>query len=151
MKNDVTVRSRVPLPAGDHRNRPAGYKRAMTCRLACFVGSFLFLVPTPVGAQGLTVIEIAEVQFAPALSGLVQESAGSPLGGVLVEELNSDWKTPVRSTRTAADGRFAFPAAKDSHIHYFQFSLPNFDPLRVRIKLNRTHKNELRLQLAVAT
>jgi hypothetical protein len=132
------------------RNRAVDYKESMLSRFFSLVAGLIFLVSAHASAQGVVTIEIAKVQSAPTLSALVHDSAGNPLNGVSVVELSSDWKSSLRSTKTGPDGRFTLSGA-DNRIHHFQFSLPGFNPLRVRIRVSPERKDELQLQMWVST
>jgi hypothetical protein len=68
--------------------------------LRLFVGLLLLFVSTQLHTQGISIIEIGNVQLARSLAAKVHDSAGSPIAGVLVEELSTDWKTLLRSTKT---------------------------------------------------
>jgi hypothetical protein len=84
----------------------------MVARLVLFAGSYLFLVPAYPHAQGVSIIEFQQVQFARSLAAVVHDPADSAKAGVLVEEFTSDWKESLSSTMTDAAGRFTFVPVK---------------------------------------
>ena len=116
-----------------------------------FVATFLLLVPAHLNGQGVSVIEIGNVQLARSLAGVVQDPKGSPMAGVLVEEVSPDWKHSLRSARTDAAGSFSFTPVKGRKIYYLQLRMDGFDPLRVRIKVDRKNGNELKLRMVVSS
>jgi hypothetical protein len=120
------------------------------CRL-WFVAALLFFASAHLEAQGVSTVEIRNVQLARSLAAVVQDPTGSPIAGVLVEEVSSDWKDSLRSTRTDAAGAFSFAPVKDRKVYYFQLRMNGFDPLRVRVKVDREHGKELRLQIVLST
>ena len=119
---------------------------------------FLFLVaivcplclPLKSSAQYQT-IELAGVQFAKSLSAVVQDPDGSPLADVLVQEFSSDWKSVLRTGATDKRGKFSLPTVHGRKIYYLQFSAPGFDPLRVRIRVDRKRGANLKLKLMIGT
>jgi len=123
----------------------------MVNRLRWFVASFLFLVPFHVHAQGVAIIEIENVQLARSLAAVVHDRTGHPLPSVLVEERTSDWKESLRSTQTDASGAFTFAPVKGRDLYYFQLTLKGFNPLRVRVKVDRKRGKELQLHLELST
>jgi hypothetical protein len=123
----------------------------MTTRLLWFVVGFLFSVPVDLDAQGVAIIEIENVQLARSLAAVVHDPAGFPMASVLVEELSSDWKESLRSTKTDATGAFTFAPVKGRDIYYFQLTLKGFNPLRLRVKLDRKRGKELQLQMEFST
>jgi hypothetical protein len=126
------------------------YKRGVSVRLL-LLAAFLSLVPVPVGAQGVTIVEIGNVQLVRSLTGVVHDAVGGPMPGVLVEELSSDWKESLRSTRTDAAGVFRFSRVKGRNIYHFQLTTKAFNPLRVRAKVDRVRGKKLDLRMDVST
>jgi hypothetical protein len=127
------------------------YKRRVSVGLLLLAASLPCLLPAPVGAQGVTTVEIENVQLVRSLTGVVHDAAGSPMPGVLVEELSSDWKESLRSTRTDAAGVFRFSRVKGRDIYHFQLRTKAFNPLRVRVKVDRFRGKKLDLQMEVST
>jgi hypothetical protein len=121
----------------------------MLIRCSLFFASFLLSIP--LHAQGVNTVEIGNVQLARSLTAVVHDSGGTPMAGVLVEEFSSDWKEPLRSTRTDVAGVFTFAPVRGRDLYYFQLTFENFNPLRVRVKLDRKRRKELQLQMELST
>lgn len=117
-------------------------------RLLCFTAFFLFLVPVSLDAQYS--VQIKNVQSARSLAGVVVDPSGAPIPGVLVEEVSPDWKGSLRSTKTDANGSFEFDPVKGRRLYYFQLRQDGFNPLLVRVKVDRRRGKDLRLTLIVA-
>ncbi|MGB6431824.1 MAG: carboxypeptidase-like regulatory domain-containing protein [Candidatus Acidiferrales bacterium] len=115
------------------------------------IASFLFVLPTHLGAQGVETVVVGHVQVARSLAGVVQDTAGDALPGVLIEEFSSDWKKSLRSTRTDAAGAFTLAPKTGRDIYYLQLRVDGFNPLRVRVKVDRERGKELRLQMEIGT
>lgn len=123
---------------------------AMFNRIVWLSASFLFLMPIHLCGQSAT-IEIENVQLARSLSAVVSDPAGSPIPGVVVEELSSDWKESLRSTKTDAAGGFTFAPVKGRDVYYLQFRMNGFNPLRVRVKIDLKRGKKLQLKMEIAT
>jgi hypothetical protein len=115
--------------------------------LAC---GFLVMVPIHLHPQ-YQIIEIEKVQLARSLDAEVFDPAGSPISGALVEELSSEWKEVLRTTKTDPTGKFSFAPVKGRDVYYIQLSMDGFDPLRIRLKIDPKLGKNLRLKLKVAT
>ena len=124
---------------------------AMITRLAWFGGSFLLLSACYVDAQGISILELRNVQLVQAPAAVVHDPAGFPLAGVSVEEFSSDWKESLRSTKTDVAGAFSFSPVKGREIYDFQLRMDGFDPLRVRVRMDRKHGRELRLEMILSS
>jgi hypothetical protein len=111
----------------------------------------VFLSPSGVRGQGYATIELAGVQRARVLGAVVRDASGAPVEGMLVEECTPDWKTLLRSTKTDANGKFAFPRDTGGPVHYFQFTGSGFDPFRVRMKMDRMFGKTVALRMKLAT
>jgi hypothetical protein len=61
-------------------------------------------------------VEINNVQFSKILGGIVVDPTGSPLVGVEVIEVASDWHTTIRSTKTDVEGRWSVPPVQKQKI-----------------------------------
>jgi hypothetical protein len=123
----------------------------MITRLLSFIAIALVFAPVCLNAQGVITIDIENVQSTRAVAAIVHDPAGFPMAGVLVEELTSDWKESLRSTKTNASGAFTFAPAKGRDVYYFQLTLKGFDPLRVRVRVDHKRGKELRLQMEPST
>jgi hypothetical protein len=120
-------------------------------RLVC-LSALVGLLCFPFEVRGqYQVIELADVQSAKSLSAVIQDPTGFPLAKVLVEEFSSDWKTLLRTTATDKHGRFSLATEQRRNIYYIQLSSPGFDPLRVRIQVDRKGGRNLELKLVIAT
>jgi hypothetical protein len=120
-------------------------------RLRWWIGVFLFLVSVHLAAQGVQIVQIGNIQLARSLAASVKDSVGTPMPNVLVEEFTSDWKQAPRSTKTDASGAFAFAPVKGRDVYYLQLRLNGFNPLRVRVKVDRRRGKALQLQLELST
>jgi len=116
--------------------------------LSALVGLLCF--PFEIRGQ-YRVIELADVQLAKSLSAVVRDPTGSPLTKVLVEEFSPDWKTLLRTTATDNHGRFSLATGQGRNIYCLQLSSPGFDPLRVRIQVDRKRGGNLELKLVIPT
>jgi Carboxypeptidase regulatory-like domain len=110
----------------------------------------LLFLPLKIDAQH-QIVELADVQLAKFLSAVVQDHQGSPLTNVLVQELSPDWKTVWRTSTTNNHGRFSLATVQRRKIYYLQLSTPGFDPLRVRVQVDRKRGASLKLRLMIAT
>jgi hypothetical protein len=122
----------------------------MSARLFWLVSGLLLFAPARVQAQGVATIEIQNVQLARSLAAVVQDPTDSPIAGVLVEEVTSDWKKTLRSTTTDASGRFTFAQVKGRDVYYFRLTIKNFNQLRVRVKVDPKRGKELRLRMEIS-
>jgi hypothetical protein len=116
--------------------------------LAAIVG--LLCLPLKTSAQ-YQIVELADVQLAKSLSAVVQDPVGSPLTNVLVQEFSPDWKTVLRTSATDNHGRLSLATVQGRKIYCLQLSMPGFDPLRVRVQVDRKRGTSLKLKLTLAT
>jgi len=110
----------------------------------------LLCLPLKIDAQ-YQVIELADVRLVKSLSAVVQDPVGSPLTNVLVQEFSSDWKTVLRTSATDDHGRFSLANVQGRKIYCLQLSTPGFDPLRLRVQVDRKRGANLKLKLTIAT
>jgi hypothetical protein len=110
----------------------------------------LLCLPVIISAQ-YQVVEIADVQFVKSLSGVVQDPAGSPMESVLVQEFSPDWRTVLRTSKTDNHGRFSLAPLQGRKIYCLQLSTSGFDPLRVRVQVDRKHGTSLKVKLVIGT
>jgi hypothetical protein len=101
-------------------------------------------------AQSQTV-EIAKIQTAKALAGTVVDPVDSVVQGVQVLEVSSDWQTVLRITTTDSNGKWSLEPVPKQQVYYLRFVANGFNPLQVRVRLNRTKGRELRFKLPIAT
>jgi hypothetical protein len=97
------------------------------------------------------VIEIEKPQSAKLVGGIVNDPSGAALPDVIVEERSQDWETVLRSTKTDENGRFKFPATPSKAVYYLQFSRSGFDPLRIKLRIDKKAKSPLVLKMWIAT
>jgi hypothetical protein len=116
--------------------------------LATIVG--LLCLPLKINAQ-YQVIELADVQLVKSLSAVAQDPVGSPLPNALVQEFSPDWKTVLRTSATNDHGRFSLANVQGRKIYCLQLSTPGFDPLRLRVQVDRKRGANLKLKLTIAT
>ena len=117
-------------------------------RLATMVG--LLCLPIESDAQ-YQIIELADVQLVKSLSAMVQDPSGSPLTDVLVQEFSPDWKTVLRTSATDNHARFTPAGVQGRKIYCLQLSTPGFDPLRLRVQIDRRRGVNLKLKVTIAT
>jgi hypothetical protein len=110
----------------------------------------LLCLPPKINAQ-YQIVERADLPLANSLSADVQDPVGSPLANVLVQEFSPDWKTVLRTSATDNHGRFSLASIGDRKIYCLQLSTPGFDPLRVRVRVDRKRGTSLKLKLVIAT
>ena len=101
--------------------------------------------------SGVEIIEFAEVQVVSSLSGVVHDPSDSSMKDALVEEFSSDWKKVLRSTHTDASGLFTLQPVKGRSLYYLQISSRGFNPIHVRVRIDRVRGKLLRLTMPVAT
>lgn len=123
----------------------------MLARILWIVGSLLLSLPSGLRAQGVSTIEYQDVQFVPSLAGVVHDPVDTPMADVLVEEFSSDWKTALRTSKTDQQGRFAMTTVKGRKTYFLQFSFRNCNPIRVRVKVDAKHGNELQVKMVNST
>ena len=96
-------------------------------------------------------VEIGKIQIAKALTGTVVDAVDSAVPGVQVLEVSSDWKTVLRTTTTDRNGKWTLATVPKQQVYYLRFIAYGFNPLQVRVKLNRTKGMDLRFKLPFAT
>jgi len=111
----------------------------------------LSLLSLSLAGQGYETVEIEKLQSAKLVGGIVTDPSGAVLPDVIVEERSQDWKTVLRSTGTDEKGRFDFPATQRKAVYYLQFSRSGFDPLRIKLRIDKKAKSPLVLKMVIAT
>jgi hypothetical protein len=110
-----------------------------------------FALALPALAQYETIV-IKHPIRAQRLAGIVEDSTGAPIAGVAVEDRDSAFKSVLASTKTDANGHFAFPGAAHGKTHYLHLQSLGFDPLEITVKLHHVGgRSELRVELHVAS
>ena len=115
----------------------------------CLIG-FLSLLTLNVAGQHQT-IEIEKPQSAKLVGGIVTDPSGAVVPDVIVEERSQNWGTVLRSTKTDENGRFKFPAIQNKAVYYLQLSCYGFDPLRIKVRIDKKAKSPLILKMVIAT
>jgi len=147
-------------------------------RPAMMIGLFVTLGALSLPARaGIELITFAHPFRTHNLAGVVVDSMGAPVAGVVIEDCvqtfkqvrsSGDAEKPVfeermvldchfepkhvrASTTTDSEGRFKFPHAKMGSTHYLYLSQSGFDPMQITVKLRHFAHAEVRLQLVIAT
>jgi hypothetical protein len=139
------------------------------------VGAFFASVPSAQAQWSL--IEFAHPFRAHNLSGVVVDTMGAPVAGVVVEDCiqtfvqarasgdvdppvfeermlldcHSEPKHVLASTTTDSKGYFRFLHAKTGSTHYLYLTQTGFDPMQITVKLRLFARAGLRLNLVIAT
>jgi hypothetical protein len=100
---------------------------------------------------GYDIVEIKTIQIVGRMSGTIKDRTGAPVAGAKVAEVAQDWQTAIQSAVTDSKGWFSMTPQTNNKTHYIVVTAPNFDPLRVRVRLNRESTKQLELQLEVGT
>lgn len=132
--------------------------------ISVFVISSLFV---PSAHAQLELIVIDRPFQARNLAGVVVDSTGAAVPGVLVEECDAsftrtisgvlvgdcdqDPKHVLASTTTDVNGHFAFPRAKMGTTHYLHVRCNGWDPMPFSVKMRRLARTTLRIRLRTAT
>jgi len=110
------------------------------------------LVLLSVCIAGVEVVEIGNLQVSKILAGTVDDPSGSPLPGVQVIEVASDWKTVLRATKTNSHGQWSLDPIPNRETYYFRLVKEGgFNEVRFRVKLNNHKGKELRINLPLST
>ncbi|MGA2634546.1 MAG: carboxypeptidase-like regulatory domain-containing protein [Terracidiphilus sp.] len=138
------------------------------------VGTILFCA---IPAQAIELIEFEHPFRAHHLAGVVVDSMGSPVAGVVIEDcvqtfrqirVPGDAEPPVSeksmildchfepkhalaSATTDANGLFVFPDTKMGTTHHLYVSAYGFDPEQITVKLRHFAKRNLLIRIKVAT
>jgi hypothetical protein len=136
---------------------------------------FCWLFAAPASAQ-LELVVIEKPFAARTLSGIVVDSTGAAVSGVVVEQCdvlfnpikarNAEGEPTgevlpgdcsqepshvVASAKTDEKGHFSFPSAKTGRTYYLHLSCPGFDPMQIAVKLRFYSRSGVRIKLRVAT
>lgn len=149
----------------------------MMRRLAIQIGLVLALIAFALPAwAGLETIVVGPVH-ARHLTGVVVDSAGAPVPGVVIEDCvqtfrqvrapgdteppifeeamildcHSEPKHVLSSTATDSKGYFKLPHARIGSTHYLYVYCSGFDSMQITVKLRWFAKNNLRIKLVIAT
>jgi len=119
-------------------------------RATLFVISLLSLLCLSLAGQN-AIIEFEKTQPAKSVGAMVTDPSGAALPDVTVEERSQDWTTVLRSTETDESGRFNLTATQGKTFYYLQFSHSGFNPLRIKLQLDKKAKAPLVLKMWIAT
>jgi Carboxypeptidase regulatory-like domain len=114
--------------------------------IVCFA-----LPPAQISCQGVSTIQYAKPFVVQQLAGTVIDTAESPIANARVEVCEAHWRNCTKSTVTNRRGEFSFSALKKAQLFYLRLSSPGFNPLEVKVKINRRAKRKLALHMTVAT
>ena len=120
-------------------------------RIIVHFGLILALFAYALPARAIELITIERPFRAQNLAGVVVDSTGATVSGVVVEACDAAYKRVLATTRTDANGHFAFPKAKIGTTHYLHFQSNGFDPMQITVQLRRFAKGNLRIKLYIAT
>jgi hypothetical protein len=150
----------------------------MVRRIAIQIGLVLALFTFALPARaGIELITFEQPFRAHHLSGVVVDSTGAPVPGVVIEDCvqtfiqarasgnaeppvfekrmildcHSEPKHVLASTTTDSKGHFKFPHTKMEAMHYLYVNRSGFDPMQITVKLRWFAKGKLRIKLIVAT
>ena len=121
------------------------------CLRSIIVAMLTLTILCTSATAGVEIVEIRKVQIAKGLTGIVCDPSGTPLPGVQVEEVSSDWQTVLQTTSTGANGHFTIKPTSREKMYYLVFYLKNFNPMRIRVKIRSDSKRELSLRLEFGT
>jgi Carboxypeptidase regulatory-like domain len=155
----LTVYRKKTLPSqktvcelqSDKFRKPSEQGHAMSVATVLLSAWLWFVAPALVHPQGVSVVEIADIQVAQSLSAVVTDSAMVPMEGVTIEEMSTDCKTRIRATKTDSTGKFTLPTVRGRTVYYFELTYNGFDPLRVRIRVDEKRGKTIQLQMTFAT
>jgi len=69
--------------------------------------------------------------------GVVLDPSGAPIPDMTVTDRTEDGVAVLRSTKTDSKGHFRFSAQRGKRVHCLRFDHPWFNPLQVRLKLEK--------------
>jgi hypothetical protein len=116
-----------------------------------FVLFVLYMALFSSAFAGVETVEIGKIQIARTLTGTVVDPSDSALPGVQVLEVSSDWQTVLRTTTTDSSGKWLLAPVPKQQVYYLRFVAYGFNPLQVRVELNRRKGRDLRFKLPIAT
>ncbi len=119
--------------------------------LLCIVAGFLVCNPMHIGAEPQAIYELEGVQVGRTLSAIVTHVDGSPIEGVVVQELTPDWQETLRTTKTDAAGTFTFDPVPKHKIYYFRLTMDKMKTMQFRMKVDSKKGITIRVQMEMAT
>jgi hypothetical protein len=115
---------------------------------AAAVGGLGAEPPASARFQGNMVIQ-RELQKVNSLSGEVVDPSGAPMASAFVEEMDSTWKNTLRSMKTDENGKFVFSETKGQKIYYLQFTVKDFQLMRVPVRVSHRLGRPLKITMQV--
>ena len=112
------------------------------------VGAFVLALSANV-ARAQYVVELARIQTARSLAGIIVDPTGAPVGDTTVELCAVEWKDCTVKATAGPDGRFAIVPQQREKIYYLRFSRGGFDPLEFKVHVSRLALKRLRVKLHV--
>ncbi|MGA3370514.1 MAG: hypothetical protein ABSC48_02010 [Terracidiphilus sp.] len=80
------------------------------------------------------------------IKGASIDETSTILKGALVEEMTTDWKTVLSTTRTDENGHFSIPNPASKNLHYLRLSFYGCHTTYVKVRITRwTRKKEVTL------
>ena len=86
-------------------------------------------------------VEIETPQPSQRVEGIVLDPSGAPIEGMTVTDRSDDWGAVLRSTTTDKRGHFRFSAESSKTLYYLRFDHALFNPLQLKLKLDKKAKN----------
>jgi hypothetical protein len=120
-------------------------------RIAIQIGLILALIAFALPARAIELITIERPFRAHHLAGVIVDSTGATVSGVLIEDCDPTYKHVLASATTDVTGHFAFPVGKIGSIHFLHVRINGFDPMQITVQLRRFAKGNLRIRLYIAT
>jgi hypothetical protein len=111
----------------------------------------LFLAFSPHPQAQVVLITFDHPFQAQKLAGVVLDSSGESVMGVLIEDCDSTFKHARKSAWTDESGRFAFRRSRAGTTHFLRVSRDGFDPMQMTVQLKTGADTELTIRLHIAT
>jgi hypothetical protein len=110
---------------------------------------FIIYVSAAAATPQSSPVELETPFRSSSLSGIVLDTAGKGIRGVLVEECERGWKKCFTFARTDKNGRFV-SAGRRTGEHFLRFSSEGFQTVEIRVivYIYVMHTLEVRLELA---
>lgn len=102
-------------------------------------------------SAGVEAVQIPD-QVCTTLSGIVTAPGGQTIPNVQVLEVNSHWKTTLRSTTTDAFGHWSLAPVPKRKVYYLRFVGPiGFNQVWIRVMIDSHNGKQLQVALPVST
>jgi len=106
-------------------------KRTILLTLTCV----FFSASSAIAVRQLVTIDTP--QPARRVEGIVLDPSGAPIPEMTVSDYSEGWAIVVRTTKTDDKGHFRFSEQRGKNIYYLQFDSPSYNPLRIKLKLDK--------------